>query len=161
MPFVELSRLWLDDVQVAAVKKAADRLGGVEWENLVRAIAIRAVSERLQQMTGGVFSRPECPFSYCDQAPPPTACQIRCHRVTGETCHLCGGNGGFTREDGLADCCTNCDGLGFIIREKAIIPAGTAMYYCERCDGTGWFEGGQTLQTECEKCNGTGLLELK
>jgi Zn finger protein HypA/HybF involved in hydrogenase expression len=44
---------------------------------------------------------------------------------------------------------------------KAIIPSGTAMYWCDRCDGTGTYEGGKTLLTVCEKCKGTGLLELK
>lgn len=29
-----------------------------------------------------VFNRPECPFSYCDQAPPYEACKDRCHYKT-------------------------------------------------------------------------------
>jgi hypothetical protein len=30
--------------------------------------------------------------------------------------------------------------------------------YCDRCDGCGWYEGGEFLQTTCEKCNGTGIV---
>jgi uncharacterized phage protein (TIGR01671 family) len=29
---------------------------------------------------------------------------------------------------------------------------------CDRCDGCGWYEGGQTIKTQCENCNGTGVI---
>ncbi|HEY8838264.1 MAG TPA: hypothetical protein VIO16_11435 [Dehalococcoidia bacterium] len=29
--------------------------------------------------------------------------------------------------------------------------------YCGDCDGVGWYEGGEALQTQCERCYGTGL----
>jgi hypothetical protein len=33
--------------------------------------------------------------------------------------------------------------------------------YCDRCDGCGWHEGGEAIQTTCKKCNGTGLIPLQ
>jgi len=32
---------------------------------------------------------------------------------------------------------------------------------CDNCDGCGWYEGGQFIQTTCEKCKGTGQVEAK
>lgn len=29
---------------------------------------------------------------------------------------------------------------------------------CDNCDGVGWTEGGETLQTMCPICKGTGKL---
>lgn len=31
------------------------------------------------------------------------------------------------------------------------------MAACWDCDGVGWVEGGETLQTTCPKCDGTGI----
>lgn len=33
--------------------------------------------------------------------------------------------------------------------------------YCDDCDGCGWVEGGQALQTTCKTCKGKGILKLK
>lgn len=30
---------------------------------------------------------------------------------------------------------------------------------CDQCDGTGWYEGGETLKTTCEHCGGTGQVD--
>lgn len=30
--------------------------------------------------------------------------------------------------------------------------------YCDRCDGCGWYEGGECLKTTCDKCNGIGII---
>jgi len=32
---------------------------------------------------------------------------------------------------------------------------------CDRCDGVGWYEGGEALQTQCEECGGTGVIDSK
>jgi hypothetical protein len=29
---------------------------------------------------------------------------------------------------------------------------------CDRCDGCGWHEGGEVLQTTCGKCDGSGIV---
>lgn len=29
---------------------------------------------------------------------------------------------------------------------------------CIRCDGCGWHEGGETIQTRCESCGGSGQV---
>jgi len=31
--------------------------------------------------------------------------------------------------------------------------------YCPNCDGVGWNEGGECLQTTCHRCDGTGILK--
>lgn len=31
----------------------------------------------------------------------------------------------------------------------------TKLPFCGMCDGTGWIEGGETIQTRCPKCDGT------
>jgi hypothetical protein len=41
----------------------------------------------------------------------------------------------------------------------AAAPASRA--YCGDCDGVGWYEGGETLQTQCERCYGTGWADGK
>jgi hypothetical protein len=33
-----------------------------------------------------------------------------------------------------------------------------ALIECDRCDGTGFYEGGKTMLTRCEVCNGTGAV---
>lgn len=34
--------------------------------------------------------------------------------------------------------------------------------YCDRCDGTGWYEGGAgKIMTDCERCNGTGVVSVR
>lgn len=33
-----------------------------------------------------------------------------------------------------------------------------AWTWCPRCDGCGWFEGGDVLQTYCPDCDGTGRI---
>lgn len=43
------------------------------WANA--AIAINEVFTAPQESHSEVFSRPECPFNYCDQPAPHTACQ--------------------------------------------------------------------------------------
>lgn len=30
--------------------------------------------------------------------------------------------------------------------------------WCDRCDGCGWFEGGDVIKTECNACGGTGVV---
>lgn len=30
--------------------------------------------------------------------------------------------------------------------------------YCPDCDGCGWYEGGEAIQTTCNKCSGTGIV---
>ena len=40
-------------------------------------------------------------------------------------------------------------------------PDPTVLTACDRCDGCGWYEGGQTLQVACEKCGGTGLVSTE
>lgn len=33
------------------------------------------------------------------------------------------------------------------------------LWECDRCDGVGWYEGGETLCTHCEICDGTGVVD--
>jgi len=44
-------------------------------------------------------------------------------------------------------------------RESAPPPptAPNALYYCDKCDGCGWVEGGKALKTDCKACEGTGM----
>ena len=29
---------------------------------------------------------------------------------------------------------------------------------CDRCDGVGWFEGGESIKTQCDVCHGHGVV---
>ena len=31
-------------------------------------------------------------------------------------------------------------------------------WYCDDCDGCGWIEGGEAIQTECPSCKGHGVV---
>lgn len=45
--------------------------------------------------------------------------------------------------------CTTCDGeLARLLKECE--PTNLPDPDCDRCDGTGWYEGGPTLKTDCE-----------
>lgn len=33
--------------------------------------------------------------------------------------------------------------------------------YCDKCDGCGWYEGGETMVTVCEDCEGTGIFPTR
>jgi len=33
--------------------------------------------------------------------------------------------------------------------------------YCDDCDGCGWTEGGETLQTKCKTCKGRGIVKFR
>jgi hypothetical protein len=34
------------------------------------------------------------------------------------------------------------------------------LWWCDNCDGTGWVEGGEVIQTECPNCHGSGVVEM-
>lgn len=38
---------------------------------------------------------------------------------------------------------------------------GPKEEWCDNCDGCGWFEGSESLQTTCGKCKGTGVVKIK
>lgn len=47
--------------------------------------------------------------------------------------------------------------INFSLKVKPKQPAKKQFEYCPDCDGTGWNEGGPTLQTTCDTCEGSGF----
>jgi DnaJ-class molecular chaperone len=46
------------------------------------------------------------------------------------------------------------------MKKKKRVPwnKGKIKFYCDMCDGCGWYEGGGTLKTFCSTCKGKGFV---
>lgn len=80
-----------------------------------RVVTHTEVCERVDRIvafiegpTVSIFSRPECPFSYCDQREPYAACQTKCRYASDPIpCRHCG-----TETEPGCEICTDCALLG-------------------------------------------------
>jgi len=70
------------------------------------------------------------------------------------------------RASGLTECPLDREELlpqrcRAVVERMKAVKEGFKLVECERCDGCGWYEGGEYLQTVCEDCNGTGAVEVR